>query len=275
MKTEALKYQTQGWSVIPIGKDKLPLVKWLEFQSRKATVEEIEKWWSLWPGANIGVVTGAISNITVVDFDVKSGGLETLKNFHLPVTLVAKTGGGGWHYFFKFVPGASTKAAIYPGVDIRSEGGYVVVFPSLHSSGNKYEWVTDEDIADFPLDIIPLDKLKKEKLSDKKWEEIIKDGVVKGNRNEALTKVAGLLFNRIERGKWGMVKELCYLWGTYRCTPPIPQDEINATLLSIANRQLAKEASKWVAMPDWEFAKLSAEEKKKIVEENINALKNR
>jgi len=63
LKKVALDYLTRGISVIPVGFDKRPLIKWAEFQERRATVEEVETWWKNWPDAQIGIVTGKISSL--------------------------------------------------------------------------------------------------------------------------------------------------------------------------------------------------------------------
>ena len=91
----ALEYAAFGWSVIPVGKNKKPLIEWKEYQNKRADDETIRKWWKEYPNANIGVVTGTISGIVVVDVEV-GGTIEDL-----PPTVISKTGGGGWHCFYK------------------------------------------------------------------------------------------------------------------------------------------------------------------------------
>ena len=66
----ALHYAGIGWSVIPIKPDqKVPYIRWKDFQTQRATEEQIKKWWGEYPQARIGIVTGKISNLLVVDFD--------------------------------------------------------------------------------------------------------------------------------------------------------------------------------------------------------------
>src|SRR5207253_2207139 len=62
----------------------------------------IRSWWDRWPWANIGIATGAVSGLVVVDVDPAHGGTESLHHLQslmgsLPATLTASTGGGGWH----------------------------------------------------------------------------------------------------------------------------------------------------------------------------------
>ena len=106
----------------------------------------IRKWWERWPDANIGIRTGQISGVVVLDIDPKNGGLESwseLQDIHTRVdTLICHTGGGGKHLYFKAPDELlkSTGSQIAPGIDTRAEGGYVIAPPSLHISGQRYEW---------------------------------------------------------------------------------------------------------------------------------------
>ena len=84
MLMDALDFVTKReCSVIPVARDKRPLVKWEEFQKRRPTEEEVESWWTRWPDANIAIVTGRISGLVVVDAD-GAAGLEWMKE-NLPV----------------------------------------------------------------------------------------------------------------------------------------------------------------------------------------------
>ena len=59
----------RGWSIIPLrARSKVPAVKWEPYQRRLATLEELETWFTR-PGSNVGIVTGTISGIFVVDCD--------------------------------------------------------------------------------------------------------------------------------------------------------------------------------------------------------------
>ena len=126
-------------------KRKVPRIKgWY----KKATqdLEQIKKWWAKWPDANIAVRTGKVSGIVVVDIDVGRGGLEAwaeIEDTHGRVdTLTSITGGGGRHLIFR-APDAdlkSTSDQIAPGIDTRAEGGYIIAPPSVHISGQCYEW---------------------------------------------------------------------------------------------------------------------------------------
>lgn len=114
----------------------------------------IERWWKRWPSANVGVPTGEKSGIVVLDVDFDAGGPESLAKLEraggpAPRTAMTRTGGGGNHVFFRY----STESEIRNsagllglGLDVRGEGGYVVVPPSRTQGA--YEWVDRSPLAE-------------------------------------------------------------------------------------------------------------------------------
>ena len=163
MMDAALKYAEANIPVIPLhwicedgscsckagrncdSKGKHPLYTgW--YKNSTSDVEQIRKWWTKTPNANIGSSTGEKSGWLVLDVD--DGGDETLSALEathgkLPDTVTAVTGRGGRHYIFKYPKGRSipNKTKFVPGLDTRSNGGLIVVSPSVHISGNRYEWI--------------------------------------------------------------------------------------------------------------------------------------
>lgn len=108
---------------------------------------EVANWWATWPNANIGMPTGPEVGVFVVDIDPRHGGLQTLQGLMddhggLPETREVATGGGGMHLYFKCPdpPLQSTQNGLGPGIDTKGVGGYVVLPPSAHKSGNHYRW---------------------------------------------------------------------------------------------------------------------------------------
>lgn len=92
---------------------------------------------------NIGIATGKESGVFVVDVDAKSDGLVSMMKLDLPPTLTVKTGGGGYHFYYAYPEGKQVRnsvSKIASGIDIRGDGGYVIAPPSMHISGNSYEW---------------------------------------------------------------------------------------------------------------------------------------
>ena len=88
--------------------DKRPLINWTHLQSSRPSEDDLAKWFERWPDANIGIVTGEISNLIVLDVDPKHGGDVALVRLErryrpLPITVEAITGGGGSHFYFPYL----------------------------------------------------------------------------------------------------------------------------------------------------------------------------
>jgi putative DNA primase/helicase len=173
---------------------KKPLIRGWQ-KSATTNADQIRAWLSQWPHANLGIATGAESGIIVLDVDPKNGGLKSFARLEqaieLPPTLTVKTGSGGYHYYFQYPVGmtiGNTAGGLGPGLDIRAEGGFVVAPPSLHACGQKYEWANNLPIADAPQ---LMERLKR--MSSKRPQTTSTQIIQPGNRNTALTSIAGRL----------------------------------------------------------------------------------
>ena len=102
----AIEYSKMGRSVLPMKPgSKIPYTKWKPYQTQRATPAKIRQFWKIWPNAQIGIVTGKISNLVAIDFDSP----EALERFEalvcgFPGTIVQRTGreNGGCHYLFQY-----------------------------------------------------------------------------------------------------------------------------------------------------------------------------
>lgn len=154
----ALKYLTFGLSVIPVGKDKKSLIQWQRYQKERASEDLIRRWWKQWPDANIGIVTGIISGIAVIDIDTEEG-KQAIQDY-IPDSIlmpIANTPSGGHHYYFKCPDDKlCNNTRTVPGCDLRANGGYVVAPPSTNGNGKAYTWQEGLSIADVPLSELPL-----------------------------------------------------------------------------------------------------------------------
>ncbi len=149
----ALGYAARGWRVFPLKpRGKTPLVK-TGFKAATVAPAQIRAWWDRWPDANIGIATGQMSGILVLDVDGPEGvaSLHRVKQKYggpegLPATLVCATG-RGFHIYYAIPPGLAircttgSKESDDEGLDVRADGGYVVAPPSIHETGTIYKWV--------------------------------------------------------------------------------------------------------------------------------------
>jgi bifunctional DNA primase/polymerase-like protein len=101
---------------------------------------QIEMWWSRWPAANLGLRTGIAMDVADIDSAEGWHGLVHLLGGSLPAGPRVRTGGGGWHLWFR-PTGFGNRVHLLPGLDWRGAGGYVVAPPSRHAGGGDYRWV--------------------------------------------------------------------------------------------------------------------------------------
>jgi len=135
----ALEYAENGTPVFPCNSKKKPLVA-TGFYAATTDPKQIREWWETWPDAWIGMPTGAASGLNILDMDIKPGidgraDLFDLEQRHgkLPDTIEVITPSGGGHLHFKHPPGVRTKSnskVLAPGIDLRGDGGYVIMPPS-------------------------------------------------------------------------------------------------------------------------------------------------
>ena len=143
----ALEYIQKNISIIPVGKNKKPLIKWQKYQTERATVEDLNSWFKSYPEMQIAIVTGAISGLIVVDIDDPKMDLSWL-----PTTTIIQTGSGGYHYYYAYTTAFSNKARIRENVDIRADGGYVLAPPSWNLKG-EYKVIKKGICQPFPLNL--------------------------------------------------------------------------------------------------------------------------
>jgi archaellum biogenesis ATPase FlaH len=228
-------YASRSWQIFPCKPhDKTPLVKWADVAT--TDVNMIIGWWEVHPDANIGLACGARSGIVVLDVDPAHGGNDSLRalvSIHgeLPVTPIAKTGGGGRHYLFAH-PGIEIRNSaglLGVGLDIRGDGGYIVAPGSVHPNGNMYTWEPDYLPSKTPLAAMPewMIALLHTKQTEK-TQHISPSGedsvYIQGGRNQALTSLAGTMRRR-GMGEASILAGLL-VENAARCFPPLDDAEV-------------------------------------------------
>lgn len=246
IEAAAGEYLQRGWSVIPLRpQSKLPAIRWETYQHRRADSAALQRWLRRWPQLNIGIVTGAISGLVVLDVDRAHGGFDSLEALErlygpLPATVEVETGGGGRHLYFASPPASlRNKAGIAAGIDLRGEGGMVVAPPSIHPSGGRYRWAPGHEPGALPLAVMPawLVRLAADAPAGKgrplaHWRTLVRAGVEEGRRNTTIASFAGhLLWHGVDAE---VVLELMLCWNRQRCRPPLEDAEVARVVFSIA-----------------------------------------
>ncbi len=241
----ALRYRARGWSVIPIEPHgKRPLVPWQEFQTRRASAEEIQAWLAQRKDANVGIVTGSVSGIVVLDVDPEHGGDSSLAELELdhgplPSSAEAKTGGGGRHLYFMHPGGVvHNRVGLAPGIDLRGDGGCVVAPPSIHPSGKRYAWRVGRSPDETKLAPLSAWLFALARPGARgghplaHWRALARAGVREGERNNTIASFAGhLLWHGVDAE---VALELLLAWNRARCKPPLADDEVARVVASIA-----------------------------------------
>lgn len=229
----ALAYADLGYAVFPCRPgDKSPLTEH-GFHDATTDVEQIERWWTASPDANIGIPT---AGLLVVDIDGRHNpwpGAE--RSLEISTGPLAVTPRGGSHRWFRApYPLRSTTGQIAPDVDTRADGGYVVVPPSTMLLG-PYAWINDlvprSDLPfppDWLLDLLP----RAEERQQASGTVTTANMIPAGQRNSTLAKLAG----GMRRQGMGEPEILAALRATSatRCTEPLPPHEIEHIARSIS-----------------------------------------
>lgn len=261
----ALVYASKyGWSVFPVrAESKKPLTPH-GCKDAKRDPGAIKNWWRKWPDASIGIATGSISNLIVIDEDIDDEkGLdgymsvtewERENGVQLPETARAITGRGGAHRYYHYTgKDISNRTGILDGVDVRGEGGYVVAPPSVHPNGTEYAW--EDDPADTP--IADVDDVVKKFLAI--GSSAREDGekfqlpqiIESGKRNSTLYSFACSL--QAQGLSDSAISAAVQAENEARCVPPIEAEELHLLISSALryakgeNKILADVGEEWRA----------------------------
>ena len=243
----ALRHAERGRPVFPADPwSKRPLT---DHGFKDATLDRdvIRRWFDRPRPPMLAMPTGAISRLVVLDQDGEEGAesRRELERRHgpLPRTASAVTPSGGQHFYLAHPGGEIPNSAgrLGPGLDVRGDGGYVVVPPSVAASGRRYE--VDEEAATAPLPVWLLALLRGptngtgRATPTTEWLRIVRDGLAEGERNDGLARLTGHLLRRYV--DVDLVGELVTLVNG-RCRPPLDIEEVDQIVESIAAIELRR-----------------------------------
>ena len=205
----------------------------------------IRAWWSNSPRANVAIATGKVSGKIVIDVDPRHRGDESLvdlvaRHGPLPETAEVLTGDGGRHIYAAHPGGhvPCSQSEVAPGIDVKGDGGYVVMPPSVHPNGNAYAWELSSDIADVrpaacPEWLVALVRTDDTQTPQGRTSRPTDANVIpSGQRNNALASLGGGM------RRMGMSQDeiLAALQATNlsRCNPPLDDREVERIATSVA-----------------------------------------
>ena len=234
-QTEQLlnEYIDSGWGILPVKPDeKRPyMTNWLQYTRTKPSKTQVISWFNALSGAGVGLVTGRVSGIVVLDVEnwCPTPVDELLKRY--PTNMIARSGGGGVHLFYSYpqnVSKISNRVGIFEGADLRADGGFLVLPPTMHPSGNRYEWIKRGIPGAFPMAFLDLEA--RPTASNEGWITEALRGVSEGGRNDTCARLAGYFF---KKGLNSDIVEALLMEWNEKNDPPLPVTEVRTTIKSI------------------------------------------
>jgi len=229
-----LDYINRNLSILPTGKNKQPLVSWKIFQTTRSTKKDLDFWINFFPDMQLGIVTGKISNLIVVDVDDPNMDLSWL-----PETAIIKTGSGGFHYYYQYVNGFSNKVRIKEKIDIRSDAGFVVAPPSFNEKG-QYIILKPMKCQPFPIHLF-------QETTEKNYTAVQTSypGYGEGQRNDEMTKFVGHILAKVHPSEWESLAWTTICNANEKNNPPLSTNELRIIFSSIVSRERNNSADRW------------------------------
>lgn len=244
-RATAHKWARAGYPVFPCRPDKTPATP-RGFYDATVGAPNIDLWWDAMPEALVGVPTGRVSGLVVLDSDRREGydGEEALYELEkrygaLPNTWVCLTPSGGQHRIFLApdYPVANSAGKLGTGLDIRGDGGYVIVAGSMLPDGRGYEMEASSPPSPTTMPAWLLKLLGGSPGPQKVQEPRTGESVAEGGRNHYLASYCGRLAHAglsVEQVRVAVQAE-----NQRACVPPLPDSELERTVLKST-------ATKWV-----------------------------
>lgn len=247
----AVHYAERGFSVIPIGQNKRPLIKFAD--KPPLTTAEIKKLWDRFPLANIALKTDKFFVIDCDNHEGQPAGIDELKKLNhndwFKNTLTETTKHGGFHFYFQKPKNVTMTQVIgiLPSVDLKANNNnYVVVAPS-----KGYKFINKEPMKIAPKGLMDWIKSKTEKPDKTRianlyqkinrrtkttdlFETIINGFGDEGSRNDRLTEfMGGLLLRNVNPN---IAAQLAIL-ANDNTSDPLPINEVERTVRSIVKSE--------------------------------------
>jgi len=238
LMTAALYYAELGYYVFPCSPSAKHPITQHGFKDATTDPAQIEQWWAQYPLANVGIATEGLLVIDIDGIDNSWPGEPEQAADLASAGAIALTPRDGRHYIFRRPDGKAWKCStgkIAPGIDIRTDGGYIVVAPSKTKDG-AYTWAPGLELDD-PPERLPEPPAWLTLLLDNlphKTSSFGSDGntIPEGIRNDALTSLAGHM-RRIGMTRAEIAAALRQI-NKDRCIPPLPQHEVEGIATSVA-----------------------------------------
>ena len=240
----ALELYSMGVVAIPITENRKqpPLVKWKAYEQERPSEEQVRAWFQeAGPNANIAIITGAPSNLDVLDFD-DGHDPWPLDSCPIPKNLLVNTPHGGQHAYVKHIEGVRNSAGrIARGIDVRADGGYVLYPPSRVEG--RYYVVESGSLQEVLQAETPpcIQNALRSRNQCNKSAGSASARIPEGKRNSTLLSLAGSMRRR------GMsedaIRSALLIENEKCCDPPLPEDEVISIARSIGKKKPSIESA--------------------------------
>lgn len=238
---EAVRYAELGYPVFPCHPGSKSPITAHGFHDASTSTDQVDLWWTAYPDANIGIPT---AGLLVVDVDgaANTWPANPAQELDLAACPLATTPRGGRHYIFRQPAGANWRSSVgrvADHVDIRADGGYIVVAPSSVED-RAYRWIESRSLEDGPTSLPeppPWLCAKIEEISRPAGTRIVgpivadSQPIPNGMRNDTLTRIGGTM-RRIGLGRNEILPALLAT-NAARCQPPMTDEEIETIAGSV------------------------------------------
>jgi putative DNA primase/helicase len=237
LSAAALRYARLGLRVFPLWPRSKHPRRTPGYRAATRDAARITAWWAENPRYNIGLATG--DGLIVLDIDPAHGGMRwwDAHRAQAPPTPTIYTGQGGYHLLWR-VPRdleiRNSAGRIARGVDVRGDGGYIVVPPSIHPNGRAYRWIPGRSLWDLPrAPLAPeLIALLRARPLARSWAPVVPAQIPAGTRNTTLCSLAGTMRRR--NMSLAAITAALLIENRTRCAPPLAEEEVLAIVHSIS-----------------------------------------
>ena len=219
---------------------KTPRMNWRNYQKIQPSREEITQWHKQYPHANWAAITGI--NFVVVDSDSNES-TQWIQDGNISSTPMTQSSpSGGRHFFYSAPTNRVVRNSVGQNkIDVRGEGGYIMVVPSYNYRMQYDESFLINDFDELPLlteeDIQKVFSFNNDGKVVSLREKLTEEPRSQGSRNDTLARLVG---KWIKEG-WGMREILIKAqdWNQ-TCEPPLDLLETTRTTISIAEGHIKR-----------------------------------
>lgn len=250
--TDGICHCPEGSECRSAGKHPIPTLTPRGVKNATTDPRQIRRWFAKEPHANLAWAMGGPLRLIGVDVDPRSEGDASLCDLveahggEWLETFTVRTGSLGNHFVFRLPEGVEPhRAKLAPGIDLKSEGGYLVAPPSVHASGRRYEVEKNVYIAEAPVWLVeelarsegapPRVPVDFQAYRDRRTPN---GGtvIVEGERNERLFRVGCALWGKGEVGSRGELLQRLMETNLERVSPSLAAEEVYKIVDSISGR---------------------------------------